>query len=135
MLKYIARRVLYMIPTIILISMISFAIIQLPPGDFLTTLVAQMSAQGESVDRSQIVTLEAGYGLDQPFYVQYWKWISNIVLHGDFGESFEWNRPVSELLAERLPLTIALAGGTLLFTWAVSLPVGVYSAVRQYSIG
>ena len=104
MAKYIARRVLYMIPTLILISMISFAIIQLPPGDFLTTLVAQMSAQGESVDRSQIVTLEALYGLDQPFYVQYWKWISNIVLHGDFGESFEWNRPVSELLAERLPL-------------------------------
>ena len=63
-----------------------------------------MSAQGESVDRSQIVTLEARYGLDQPFYVQYWKWISNIVLHGDFGKSFEWNRPVSELLAEgRLP--------------------------------
>ena len=135
MVKYIARRVLYMIPTLILISMISFAIIQLPPGDFLTTLVAQMSAQGESVDRSQIVTLEARYGLDQPFYVQYWKWISNIVLHGDFGESFEWNRPVSELLAERLPLTIALAAGTLLFTWAVSLPVGIYSAVRQYSIG
>src|SRR5918999_277859 len=135
MLKYIVRRVLYMIPTLILISMISFAIIQLPPGDFLTTLVAQMSAQGESVDRSQIATLEARYGLDQPFYVQYWKWISNIVLHGDFGESFEWNRPVSELLAERLPLTIALAAGTLLFTWAVSLPVGIYSAVRQYSIG
>jgi peptide/nickel transport system permease protein len=86
------------------------------------------------VDRSQLEALEARYGLDEPFYVQYYKWISNIVLHGDFGESFEWNRPVSALLAERLPLTIGLAATTLLFTWAVSLPVGVYSAVRQYSI-
>src|SRR5687768_18611734 len=102
MLKYIARRVLYMIPTLILISMISFVIIQLPPGDFLTTLVAQVSAQGESIDRAQLAALENRYGLDEPFYVQYFKWISNIVLHGDFGESFEWNRPVSELLAERL---------------------------------
>src|SRR5687768_6535416 len=135
MLKYIVRRVIYMIPTLILISMISFVIIQLPPGDFLTTLVSQFSAQGEAVDRAQLEALESRYGLDQPFYVQYWKWISNIIFHGDFGESFEWNRPVSELLAERLPLTIALAVGTLLFTWAVSLPVGIYSAVRQYSVG
>jgi peptide/nickel transport system permease protein len=89
MVKYIVRRVLYMIPTLILISMISFAIIQLPPGDFLTTLVAQVSAQGESVDRTQLAALEARYALDQPFYIQYFTWISNIILHGDFGESFE----------------------------------------------
>ena len=103
MAKYIARRVLYMIPTLILISMISFAIIQLPwrlPDDAGRPDVSPGRVGGPVADRDARGSLRIG----PPFYVQYWKWISNIVLHGDFGESFEWNRPVSELLAERLPL-------------------------------
>lgn len=132
---YIIRRVLYMIPTLILISIVSFAIIQLPPGDYLTALVSQLEAQGESVDPAQLAALEERYGLGEPFYAQYWKWISNIVLHGDFGQSFEWNRPVSELIWDRLPLTILLTLCTLLFTWAMALPIGIYTAVRQYSAG
>jgi peptide/nickel transport system permease protein len=118
-----------------LISLVAFVIIQLPPGDYLTTLVAQYAAQGESLDHAQLQALTQRYGLDQPAYVQYWKWISGIVFHLDFGQSFEWSQPVSSLLADRLPLTIALAGLTIVLTWVVSLPIGVYSAVKQYSFG
>lgn len=121
-----------MIPTLVAISIISFIIIQLPPGDFLTTYVAQLSVSGESVDQAELDQLKHRYGLDQPMYMQYLKWAWNF-LHGDFGHSFEWNKPVSELIGERLSLTILISVCTLLFTWAVSLPIGIYSAVRQYS--
>jgi peptide/nickel transport system permease protein len=134
-LKFMIRRVLYMIPTLILISIVAFAIIQLPPGDYLTALVSQLQAQGESVDPAQLAALKQRYGLGDPIYVQYWKWITNILFEGDFGQSFEWNRPVSQLVWDRLPLTIVLAVSTLLFTWAMALPIGIYTAVRQYSIG
>lgn len=133
--RYILRRLLYMVPTLFLISVVSFAIIQLPPGDYLTTVVSKLAAQGQSLDSAQITALQARYGLGDSVVVQYWKWISGIVLHGDFGQSFQWNRPVSGLLAQRLPLTITLAVVTLLVTWAIAFPVGVYSAVRQYSVG
>lgn len=132
MLAYIIRRLLTMIPTLVAISIISFVIIQLPPGDFLTTYVAQLSVSGESVDQAELDQLKQRYGLDQPMYIQYLKWAWNFV-HGDFGHSFEWNKPVSELIGERLSLTILISVCTLLFTWAVSLPIGIYSAVRQYS--
>ena len=89
MLQYVVRRVLYMIPTLFVISIVSFVIIQLPPGDYLTSLVATMASTGETVDRAQLVALEQRYGLGQPIYVQYWKWISGILLRGDFGQSFE----------------------------------------------
>ena len=136
MLKYIGRRVLILIPTLIAISIVTFVVIQLPPGDFLSTRVAEMQAFGDgTVEAQELARLEARYGLDQPIYVQYWTWFSNIVFRGDFGESFDYNRPVSALLAERLPLTIVLSVTTLLFIWAVSFPIGVYSAVRQYSAG
>ncbi|TDD66506.1 ABC transporter permease [Jiangella aurantiaca] len=135
MAAFLARRLLYMVPTVFLISLVAFVIIQLPPGDYLTTLVAQYAAQGESLDQAQLDALNQRYGLDDPFYVQYWKWISGILFHLDFGQSFEWSRSVSSLLADRLPLTMALAGLTLLLTWIVAVPLGAYSAVRQYSIG
>ncbi|MFH0957545.1 MAG: ABC transporter permease, partial [Pseudomonadota bacterium] len=132
MFAYIIRRMLIMIPTLIAISMISFMIIQLPPGDFLTTYVSQLSASGETVDHAELESLKKRFGLDDPIYIQYFKWIWNFV-HGDFGHSFEWNKPVSELIGERLQLTVIISVCTLLFTWAVSVPIGVYSAVHQYS--
>ncbi|MEQ4207280.1 ABC transporter permease [Actinopolymorpha sp. B17G11] len=135
MLTYIGRRVLLMVPVLFAISVVAFVIIQLPPGDYLTTLVSQLQAQGDTVDQAQLAQLSARYGLDDPVFVQYLKWITNILFHGDFGTSFAWNKPVSSLLAERLPLTIVLAVTTLLFTWVVAFPIGVYSAVRQYSAG
>jgi peptide/nickel transport system permease protein len=126
---------LLMVPVLFAISIVAFVIIQLPPGDYLTTLVSQLQAQGDTVDQAQLAQLSARYGLDDPVFVQYLKWITNILFHGDFGTSFAWNKPVSSLLAERLPLTIVLAVTTLLFTWVVAFPIGVYSAVRQYSAG
>lgn len=135
MFQFILRRLLYLIPTLIAISLVMFIIIQLPPGDYLTTLVAAMASQGESVDQAALVALKERYGLGQPVYVQYWKWISSIVLHGDFGRSFAYNLPVASLLWERLALTVVLSVCSLFFVWLVAFPVGVYSAVRQYSIG
>lgn len=134
MLAYMLRRTLYMIPTVFLISIASFVIIQLPPGDYLTTLISQMRSQGGGVDQARIAELQVRYGLNSPLWVQYLKWIGG-VLTGDFGQSFELNRPVSSVLAQRLPLTILISFSTLIFTWIVALPIGLYSAVRQYKIG
>lgn len=132
--RYVLRRALYMIPTLFLISIVAFLIIQLPPGDFLTAYIATLTKSGQSVQPEVVLALKNRYGLDQPIYVQYWKWISNIVLHLDFGQSFEYNKPVSSLFAERLPLTLALGACTLLLSWIIALPAGIYSAVRKYSI-
>ncbi|MEW6141262.1 MAG: ABC transporter permease [Thermodesulfobacteriota bacterium] len=132
MLAYVIRRILFMIPTLVAISVISFIIIQLPPGDFLTSYVAQLQASGEAVDHAELEALKRRFGLDQPIYIQYFQWAWNF-LHGDFGHSFEWNKPVSELIGERLSLTIIISLATLLFSWAISVPIGIYSAVRQYS--
>jgi len=132
MFAYVIRRILIMIPTMIAISLISFIIIQLPPGDFLTGYVAQLSVSGEMVDQAELDALRERWGLDQPWYIQYVRWAWNFI-HGDFGHSFEWNRPVSSLVAERLPITILISTCTMLFTWAIAVPIGIYSAVRQYS--
>lgn len=135
MLLYILKRLVAMVPTMIVISIVSFIIIQLPPGDFLTTLVAKMSEQGESVDSATLEALRLRYGLDEPWYVQYWKWISGIVLRGDFGQSFEWNRPVADLMWERMGMTAVVSLATLVFVWGVALPIGIYVAVKPYSLG
>ena len=132
MLWYIARRILYLIPTLIIVSIIAFAVIQLPPGDFLASLI---SSAVETVDQAQVDALRERYGLDDPIYVQYWKWISGIITRGDFGDSFEWNRPVSDLIWERLGLTMVISLFTLAFVWIVSIPIGIYSAVKKYTIG
>jgi peptide/nickel transport system permease protein len=135
MLKYILKRILYMIPTLIGISMLSFFIIQLPPGDYLTSKIAGLEEQGQTIDVATLDAMKARYGLDQPIIVRYWKWISGIVFRGDFGESFEWNRPVTQMIWGRLGLTFALSFITLIFIWIVAFPVGIYSAVKKYSIG
>lgn len=132
---FILRRVIYMIPTLFLISVVSFLVIQAPPGDYLSTVVAGLQSQGQSVDPAYLASLKQRYGLEDSIFTQYWKWISNIVLHGDFGQSFKFNKPVSTMLADRLPLTLTIAIVTLLLAWAFALPAGIYSAVRQYSIG
>ena len=134
MLQYIMRRVLFMIPTLLVISVISFIIIQLPPGDFLTSYVAQLRTQGDRVDEEEILALRQRYGLGQPIYVQYIKWITGILFRGDWGQSMEWQKPVRDLIWERLMLTMVLSGTTMLFSWCVAIPVGVYSATHQYSI-
>lgn len=133
MTSYILRRLLGMIPTLVVISVITFTLIQLPPGDFLTSQLEQLQQQGEEISDERIAALRARYGLDQPVYVQYVKWVTNFV-RGDMGYSFEWNRPVNELIWDRLGYTVVIALASMLFTWAIALPIGIYSALRQYSI-
>jgi peptide/nickel transport system permease protein len=133
MLRFIAYRLLLMIPTIFVISIVSFIIIQLPPGDFLTSYVAGLTARGESIDEASIQALRNAYGLGQPLHVQYWKWITGVV-QGDFGQSFLYRVAVSRLIWDRVGITIAVSFVTLIFTWAVAFPIGVYSAVRPYSV-
>ncbi|MBN9333459.1 ABC transporter permease [Devosia sp.] len=135
MLSFILRRILLMIPIMIIISFLIFFIIQLPPGDFLTSLTARRAAQNEVLDSAMVLALRERYGLDQPFLVQYWMWISGIVFRGDFGQSFEWNMPVAGLIWDRLGMTLVVSVTTLLFVWLVSFPIGIYSAVRQHSLG
>ena len=136
MFVYILKRLLYMIPTLFAISIMSFIIIQLPPGDYFTVLAARMAQEADTVTSAEALrVMSERYGLNDPVYVQYWKWISGIILRGDFGQSFEYNRPVSTLLWDRLGLTFLLSFCTLIFVWAVSFPIGIYSAVRKYSVG
>lgn len=132
---FIFRRLLWMIPTLIVISIISFAIIQLPPGDYLASYIARLESLGSEVDQATVEGLRARYGLNDPLYVQYFKWLGNIVFQGNFGYSFEWRLPVSQLILERLPTTFLVATCSLLFAWSVALPIGIFSAVKQYSIG
>ena len=134
MLAYIMRRVLLMFPTLVIVSVISFVVIQLPPGDYLSSYVATLREQGDLVDEAELAALEERYGLGQPVYVQYYKWMSNIILRGDWGQSMEWQRPVRELIGERIALTVVLSSVSLLVSWFVAIPVGVYSATHQYSI-
>lgn len=133
MLQYILRRVLMMIPTLLVVSMLSFLIIQLPPGDFLTSYAAQLRQQGDNVQQEELEALRIRYGLDQPFYVQYGKWISGILLRNDWGQSLEWRKPVRDLIGERIALTMVISGTALLVSWFVAIPIGVYSATHQYS--
>jgi peptide/nickel transport system permease protein len=134
MLQYIARRILLMIPTLIGISLVTFLIIELAPGDFLTSYVAYLAEQGQMSDPQVIERLRQQYGLNDPIYVKYLKWLGNL-LQGDLGQSLEWKRPNAELIGDRLMLTFVLALGTLLFTWVIAFAIGIFSAVRQYSIG
>lgn len=134
MLGFICRRVLYMIPTVILVSIVTFLIIQLPPGDYLDTLAAELSDSG-GLDSGTMAALREQYGLGQPIHIQYWKWITGIVFEGDFGLSFEKNLPVSDLIWDRLGWTFGISLLTLLFIWITALPIGIYSAVRKYSVG
>lgn len=133
MLTFIFRRVLIMVPTLAVVSLAAFFIIQLPPGDFLTVMVAQMQASGDEMSMEVVDQWRTRYGLDQPIYVQYWRWISGVV-HGDFGQSFIYDQPVGNLIWQRLGFTVAISLLSLLLTWAIAIPIGIYSAVRQYSV-
>lgn len=135
MLTYIIRRLLMGIVTLFAISIISFAIIQLPPGDFISYYVSQQMASGSTVSQAAAADLRQQYGLDRPIWVQYQKWITRVVLHGDFGSSMMLQRPVTAVIGSRMALTIVLSLAAVLFTWVLALPIGIYSAVRQYSVG
>ena len=134
MITFVTRRLLLGVLTVWLISILSFAIIQLPPGDFVDAYIANLAASGSSVSAEEANAMRQLYGLGQPIYVQYFKWITRIIL-GDFGESMEWRRPVTEVIGDRIWLTLLLSFAALIVTWSLALPIGIYSAVRQYSIG
>ena len=133
MLNYIVRRSLLMLPTLFAISVIVFIIIQLPPGDYLTSVVNELQSRGESVDTAKIDFLRSQYGFDKPIHIQYFHWMAGM-LEGDFGYSFEHDQPVTDVVGDRLLLTIIVSFTTILFTWIIAFPIGVYSAVRQYSL-
>jgi peptide/nickel transport system permease protein len=137
MAKYLTRRFLTMVFTVLIISMLTFAVIQLPPGDFVTNLVNRLYATsgGQAIDPVIVENMKRIYGLDQPMIVQYFKWIRNIVIDGRFGYSFTYQRDAIGIILERLPMTFALAFSSFMFVWMVSLPIGIFSAVNKYTIG
>ena len=134
MFSYLIQRVLLMIPTLVAISVITFVIIQLPPGDYLSTYIAELQSQGENVDIEKVEALRAQYGLDRPIIEQYGLWVLGM-LQGDFGFSFEYQLPVSEVVGDRLFLTLVLNFATIIFIWIIAFPIGIYSATHQYSWG
>ena len=133
MFRFLIRRTLVMIPTLVVISALVFIIIQLPEGDYLTSYITELEAQGEKVSAEKIDFLREQYGLDKPPLEQYFTWLAGM-LQGDFGYSFEYNLPVSQVVGDRLFLSFLLSFSTILFTWAVAFPIGVYSATHQYSL-
>ncbi|GLQ08317.1 ABC transporter permease [Devosia yakushimensis] len=135
MLRFVTSRLIAMVLTIWAVSFVAFAIIQLPPGDYLTTYMATLAANGDRVDPAAIEALRRQYGFGEPYLVQYWKWVSGIVLRGDFGQSFEWKAPVTTLIWGRLGNSILLEGLAVIVMWLVALPIGIYAAVRKYSLG
>ena len=134
MLAYLARRLILAILTVWAVSVLAFVIIQLPPGDYITSYIAQMSASGSFVSQQDADALRHEYGLDRPIWVQYLRWM-RMVLRGNFGMALEWQRPVSEVIGDRLWMTMVVSVAAIILTWGLALPIGVYSAVRQYSVG
>ena len=132
--RYVVWRVLAMVPTLVLISMLVFTIIELPPGDYFESYVNELRAMGETADLQEIVNLKAKYHFDEPLPVRYLYWVGGM-LKGDFGYSFEYRLPVSEVVGDRLWLTIMVSFVTIIFTWALAFPIGIYSATHQYSYG
>ena len=135
MLSYVGKRILMFIPTIIIISFLIFFIIQLPPGDYVTSYVAAMAAEGEVFTPEQIADLRVQFGLDDPWFIQYFNWVKGIVTEGDFGYSFEYGRDVWSVIMDYLPLTVGLSLFIMIFQYGVSLPIGIYCANHQYSAG
>ncbi|HEU5130033.1 MAG TPA: ABC transporter permease [Glycomyces sp.] len=135
MVKYLGRRALYMAATLLAISLVVFVIISLPPGDFVTALRAKYSVMGQGLTETDVQALRVRYGLDGNLLQQYWSWITQIILHGDLGMSFEHSKPVADVIGPRLGATLGISLITLLMTWALAFPIGVYSAVKQHSIG
>lgn len=134
MLRYIVWRIITMIPTLLIISALVFTIIELPPGDYFESYVAELRAMGETADLQEIEVLKERYGFDQPLYKRYFHWLGGMMV-GDFGYSFEYRLPVNEVVGERLWLTILVSVVTIIFTWIIAFPIGIYSATHQYSWG
>lgn len=134
MLRYLSHRILMMIPTLIVVSMLIFIIIQLPPGDYLESHIAELKSQGESVDPQKIAMLRSEYGLDKPMWEQYLIWVTGFV-QGDLGYSFEYELPVSVVVGDRMLLTVMVSFVTIIVTWLIAFPIGMYSATHQYSWG
>jgi peptide/nickel transport system permease protein len=134
LLRYVIHRLFVMVPTLLLISLVTFLIIRLPPGDYLSAHLAELVAQGEAANLQRIHYLREAFGLDRPWYVQYVHWVWGL-LHGDLGFSFEYDRPVSEIVGDRLFLSFVVSFATIIFTWVVAFPIGVYSATHKYTIG
>jgi peptide/nickel transport system permease protein len=132
-LSYILHRVLVMVPTLVAISIITFIIIQLPPGDYLSTMLSELQSQGQGVQSERIEYLRRLYGLDRPLWEQYLYWAAGL-LRGDLGYSFEYDRPVNEVIGDRVFLTFVISFTTILFSWAVSFPIAIYSATHKYSV-
>ncbi len=135
MAHYVVRRFIYMVVLLLLISLASFIIIQLPPGDYLSTVMAAMLQRGGEINHAAVALLRKQYGLDLPLPVRYLKWLSDLVFRGDLGQSFEWNLPVTTLIGQRLPLTLVLSFATTVLVYVAAMPVGIYSATHQYSTG
>lgn len=134
MIRFLVHRLAYMVLTMLAVSVVAFVLIQLPPGDYADAYANKRSQSGAPVTQEELDNMRHSLGIDKPLYQQYGSWISGIVLRGDMGYSWEWRRPVADVIGERLPLTLALAFSTLFFMYAVALPIGIYSAVRQYSV-
>ena len=134
MLRYILWRIVVMIPTLVLISMLVFTIIELPPGDYFESYAAELRAAGENADMDQLNALRAEYGFDKPAYIRYFYWVGGM-LTGDFGYSFEYELPVADVVGDRMWLTVLVSFVTILFTWLIAFPIGIYSATHQYSWG
>jgi peptide/nickel transport system permease protein len=134
MLAYLVRRAFLAVLTMWAVSVLSFVVIQLPPGDYITSYIAQMSSSGSFVSQQEAEALREQYGLNRPLYIQYVRWMQ-MVFQGNFGMALEYGRPVSEVIGDRLWLTMVVSVAAIILTWIVALPIGIYSAVRQYSIG
>jgi peptide/nickel transport system permease protein len=135
MIRYLVKRLVIMVVSLAIMSFVSFVIIELPPGDYLSMYIRQLELRGERVDEARLESLKVEYGYGQPFMVKYTKWITGIVLRGNFGRSFQWKEPVTRLLAQRVPYTVVLSLCTILFTYLLAIPIGIYSATHQYSAG
>ena len=134
MFKYLIRRLLMMIPMLILVSMIAFLLIELPPGDFMTTKITNWELSGVQVSQQEIDSMIRRFGLDQPVHIRYLTWLRRLIIDQDLGISFEYQRPVMELIKERLPATMILVSISLIFSWGLAIPIGIYSATHQYSV-
>lgn len=134
MLRFVSNQMLIMIPNLLVISFLVFTIIQLPEGDYLSAYVSELRARGETVDEEKITFLRDQYGIDRPFHEKYFAWLGNAI-KGDFGHSFEYDLPVMDVIGDRFFLTFVVSFSTILFTWIVSFPIGMYSATHQYNAG
>jgi len=133
-LVFVIRRTLMLIPILIVMSMVAFFLIQLPPGDYVSFRIQQLKMSGVEVSDADAALLQREFGLDQPATVRYWRWVSGIVTKGYWGRSLQWNKPVHEILQERVPMTVIISFSALIVSWIIALPLGIISATKQYSV-